>query len=249
MSFDLLPWQTQPEREGLEPARIEWQGGILEIPRLGYLEVDELAQVRAVDPQNALYRLTSAEAVKLHRAVPDRNPRQCFALLTALQGRELGAAVALSEEDEAIQVEQAAIIGAYLEAAKAVSARVTTRCVTVIAQRVRRDWNDERSGRLPPELFNAIHEVWVSEEAASRGPEDPRAELQALEEALGKLQAVATPTATDPTGAAPSGTAAASGPAPPSSAASGSAGSPAGTSSRPSRRGTGRSARGSTARS
>lgn len=249
MTFDLLPWETQPDVPQQQTEAIEWNGGRLELPRFGYLTVDELELIRQIDPQNALYRLTSDVAVTLSRAVEGQSPRQCFALLTALQGRELGAAVKLTEEQEALQITQAAIIGPFLEQARAITNRVVIRSVTAILTRVRPDWSDERTRRLPGELLNRLHAFEQEEERAGRGPGDPAEDMRSLEEALGKLQQVATQDAIGPTGATPTGNAAASGPAPPSSAASGSGSSPAATSSRRSKRATAPKGIGSTEKS
>jgi len=249
MSFDLLPWESAPQAPQARLHTIEWREGRLTIPALGYLTTDELALIAQVDPQNALYRLTADAAVALHRAT-DRSPRLCFALLTALHGRDLGAAVTLAPEDEELQVSQAPIIGPFLEQARAIANRVTIRSVTVILRRIKPDWSDERTGKLPPDLLRDLHAFEQEEERAGMGEQaDPEADMRQLEEALGKLQQVVGSIATDPTGDAPSGSAAASGPPPPSSAASGSARSRASTSSRRSRKASEWSVSGFTAKS
>lgn len=246
MTFDLLPWETTPQApQAVET--IEWNGGKLSLPRLGYLTVDELQGIRAIDPSNALYRLTADTSVALSRAAEDQSPRQCFALLTALHGRDLGAAVALTPDQKAIEMAHAAIIAPFLEQAKTITNRVVVRSVTMILQRVRPDWTDDQTRRLPAPLLSLLH-AFEQEEERGSGQGDPAAEMRALEEALGKLQHVAS-TATDPTGSEPSGTAAASGPVRRSSAASGSARSPAGTSSRRSKKAIAPSANGFTAKS
>ncbi|MBU6251218.1 MAG: hypothetical protein KGO47_08645 [Cyanobacteria bacterium REEB417] len=218
---------------------IEWNGGRLELPRLGYLTVDEMQSIRAIDPQNALYRLITAKAVELSQAAPDFSPHQCYGFLVKLHAQDLGARGRRSSpEEEALQVEHAAIIGPFLEEARAIANRVTIRAVTVILNRIRPGWTDEQTCRLPGPLLSLLHAFEQEEERAGVGQaDDPQAEMRALEEALGKLQEVIDSTATDPTGDGPSGSAADSGPEPLSSAASASESSPVATSSRRSRKG------------
>lgn len=238
MSFDLLPWETAPQAPEQPTATIEWNGGELVLPRLGYLTVDELNSIREIDPQNALYRLITAAAVALSQAATDRTAHWCYGLLTRLLAQDIGAnAGRMSTEEESLQVVHAEIIGPFLEQARAIRNRVTIRSVTVILQRIKPAWSDEQTRRLPGALQEILHAFEQEEERAGAGLRtDPAAEMRALEEALGKLQEVSDSIATAPTGPAPSGNAAGSGPAPPSSAASASAGSPVAMSSRPLRR-------------
>lgn len=240
MSFDLLPWETAPQAPEQPTATIAWNGGEMILPRLGYLTVDEMQGIRAVDPQNALYRLITAAAVELHQAVQsdEFTAHRCYGLLTRLLAQEQGAKIGrMSPKEEAVQVLHAGIIGPFLEEARAITNRVTIRGVTVILNRIRPAWTDEQTRRLPGPLLTLLHAFEQQEELAGAGhQQDPAAQMQALEEELGKLQEVSDSIATDPTGPALTGNAADSGPAPPSSAASASASSPAAMSSRPSRR-------------
>ena len=247
MSFDLLPWETLPEAPEHATETIAWNGGELVLSRLGYLTVDELQGIREVDPQNALYRLITAAAVALSQAAATTEPgtayptaHWCYGLLTRLLAQEQGANIGrLSPEEGAVQVLHAGIIGPFLEEARAITNRVVIRSVTVILNRIKPAWTDEQTRKLPAPLLSLVYAFEQEEELAGAGQQqDPAAQMRALEEALGKLQEVSNLTATDPTGPAPSGTAAGSGPEPPSSAASASGSSPAATSSRRSKRDT-----------
>jgi hypothetical protein len=265
MTFDLLPWETAPQAPEQAAATIEWNGGELVIPRLGYLTVDEMQGIREIDPQNALYRLITAAAVELAHAMqadadriaehPGAQARalefpahRCYGLLTRLLAQEQGARIGrMSPEEEAVQVLYAGIIAPFLVEARAITNRVTIRAVTVILQRIKPAWTDEQTRKLPGPLLGILHAFEQEEGRAGAGlQQDPAAEMRALEEALGKLQEVVGSTATDPTGPEPSGTAADSGPEPPSSAASDSGSSPPAMSSRPSRRATPPNAKGFT---
>ena len=268
MSFDLLPWQTLPEAPEHTTETIAWHGGELVLPRLGYLTVTELQGIRAIDPQNALYRLITAAAVELHQAMQANAERvveypgaqaqadeftahRCYGLLTRLLAQEQGANIGrLSPEEQAVQVLHAGIIGPFLEEARAITNRVVIRSVTVILNRIQPAWTDEQTVRLPAPLLSTIYAFEQDEELAGAGQQqDPAALMRALEEALGKLKEASSSTATDPTGPAPIGTAAGSGPEPPSSPASGSGGSLAPTSSRRFRKGTAPNGNGSTGKS
>ena len=251
MSFDLLPWETAPQAPEQATATIEWNGGELVLPRLGYLTVDELNSIREIDPQNALYRLITAAAVALSQAATDRSAHWCYGLLTRLLAQDMGAnAGRMSPEEESLQVLHAEIIGPFLEQARTIRNRVTIRAVTVILQRIKPAWSDEQTRRLPGPLLELLHAFEQEEERAGAGLKpDPATEMRALEEALGKLQEVSDSIAIGPTGPAPTGNAEGSGPAPPSSAASASASSPVAMSSRRYRRVTQPSERGFTGRS
>ena len=248
MTFDLLPWETAPQAPEQAAATIEWNGGEMTVPRLGYLTVDEMQGIREIDPQNALYRLITAAAVALSQAAPNHTAHWCYGLLVRLLAQEQGAnAGRMSPEEEAVQVLYAGIIAPFLVEARAITNRVTIRAVTVILQRIKPAWTDEQTRKLPGPLLGILHAFEQEEERAGAGlQQDPAAEMRALEEALGKLQEVVGSTATDPTGPEPSGTAADSGPEPLSSAASASGSSPPAMSSRPSRRATPPNAKGFT---
>jgi hypothetical protein len=242
MTFDLLPWETKPQAPEQTTETITWNGGELVLPRLGYLTVDELQGIRAIDPQNALYRLITAAAVELCQAVQSEEftAHRCYGLLTRLLAQEQGANIGrMSTEEETVQVLHAGIIGPFLEQARAIANRVVIRGVTVILNRIRPAWTDEQTRRLPGPLLTLLHAFEQEEEHAGAGKQlDPAAAMRELEEALGKLEEVSSSTATDPTGPAPTGTAAGSGPEPPSSAASASGSSPAPMSSKRFRKGT-----------
>ena len=242
MSFDLLPWETPPEAPEHATETIAWNGGELVLPRLGYLTVDELQGIRAIDPQNALYRLITAAAVELCQAVQSEEftAHRCYGLLTRLLAQEQGASIGrLSPEEQAVQVLHARIIGPFLEEARAITNRVVIRSVSVILNRIKPAWTDEQTIRLPAPLLSTLYAFEQEEELAGGGQQqDPAALMRALEEALGKLQEVSNSTATDPTGPEPIGGAAGSGLEPLNSPASGSGSSLAPTSSRRYRQGT-----------
>ena len=242
MSFDLLPWETPPEAPEHATETIVWNGGELVLPRLGYLDVDELQGIGEIDPRNDLYRLLTAASVELSQAAQsdEFTAHRAYGLLTRLLAQEQGANIGrLSPEEGAVQVLHAGIIGPFLQEARAITNRVVIRSVTVILNRIKPAWTDEQTRKLPAPLLSLVYAFEQEEELAGAGQQqDPAAQMRALEEALGKLQEVSNSTATDPTGPEPSGIAAGSGPEPPSSPASGSGSSPAATSSRRSKRDT-----------
>lgn len=237
-ALDLIPWQEQPQLPEQRVHAIEWNGGKFEIPRFGYLMIDELDQIRAVDPKNALYQLTAETSVKLSRASDRIELRQAFSLLTMLHARDLGAKVALSEEEDRYRIEYSEIIGAYLEQALTMANRVIIRSCTVILQRIRPGWVDEQTRKLPQPLISAIYAVEQQEERGQQGQQDPEASMRELEESLGKLAEVSRSIVTDPTGATSTGSAPGSGQGALNSAAPPSGVSPAPTSSRRSKRAT-----------
>jgi hypothetical protein len=244
-SLDLIPWEQKPETPEETVFNVEWNGGLFTIPRYGYLEVNELNSVRQVDPSNALYRLTSKTAVSLHKALQDRanadeayshtvlKQTACFALLSSLLARHMGAMASLSEIEQLIHIDYSHLISPFLEDAKNLSERVPIRSATVILQRIRPGWTDVETQKLPPPLFNQIYKLYQDEESEGRGPEDPDEELRELEESLGKLRQEVTLIATGQTGAAPSGNVAGSGQEQQNSAANILAGSQDHSSSRP----------------
>jgi len=255
MSFDLLPWETLPEAPEQATETIAWNGGELVLPRLGYLTVDEMQGIGEVDPQNALYRLITATAVEVAQAIQADAERvaectgaqalvleftahRCYGLLSRLLAQEQGAKIGrMSPEEQAVQVLYAGIIGPFLEQARAITNRVVIRSVTVILNRVRPAWTDEQTRRLPGPLLALLRDFEQEEECAGAGQQqDPAAQIRALEEELGKLQAGGDSIATDPTGPEPIGGAAGSGLEPLSSPASASGSSLALMSSRRSKR-------------
>jgi len=235
-ALDLLPWQERPQLPEQQVHVIEWNGGRLELPRFGYLIVDELDQIQAVDPKNALYRLTADTAVKLGRAAGVES-RQAFSLLTMLHARDLGAKnIRFSEKEDQVCIVHSEMIGAYLEQALTLVNRVIIRSCTVILQRIKPGWTDEATRKLPQPLISAVYAFEQEEERTQQGQQDPEAAMRELEEALGKLDAVSRSIATAPTGDSSTGIAPGSGPDDLSSAAPVSGGSLAPTSSRRSRK-------------
>jgi hypothetical protein len=235
-ALDLIPWQQQPQLPEQRVHVIEWKGGKLEIPRFGYLVIDELDQIQAVDPKNALYQLTAETSVKLSRASGNLEPRKAFSLLTMLHARDLGARIALSEEEDSYHIEHSGIIGAYLEEALTMANRVIIRSCTVILQRIKSGWIDEMTRQLPQPLISAIYAFEQEEEGAQQVQSDPDAAMRELEKSLGKLAEVSRSIVTVPTGDTSTGNAPGSGQGALSLAAPTSGDSPATTSSRRSKR-------------
>lgn len=199
-ALDLLPWQERPQLPEQRVHVIEWNGGRLELPRLGYLIVDELDQIQAIDPKNALYRLTAETSVKLSRASGSIEHRQAFTLLTMLHARDLGARVELSKEEDNLRIEHSEIIGPYLEQALTMVNRVIIRSCTVMLQRIRPGWVDEQTRKLPQPLISAIYAFEQEEERAQQGQQDPEASMRELDDALGKLAEANRSIATAPIG-------------------------------------------------
>ena len=207
-ALDLIPWQQPPTLDtGVHV--IEWNDGKLEIPRLGYLTANELAQIQAVDPKNALYRLTSDTAVSLGRA-SDTEPRNAFALLTMLHARDLGARIQLSLEEEKIYATHGPIISTFLKEALATSNSVIIRSCTIILQRIKNGWTDEGTIQLPSSLLGLIYS-FEQEEEKGKEQQDPEAAMRELEDSLGKLAVESRSNATDPTGDSSTGIAPGSG--------------------------------------
>jgi len=237
-ALDLIPWQQQPKLPEQRVHVIEWNGGTFEIPRFGCLIVDELDQIQAVDPKNALYRLTAETSVKLSRASGSIEHRQAFALLTMLHARDLGARVELSKEEDSLRIEHSEIIGSYLEQALTMVNRVIIRSCTVVLRRIKPEWVDEQTRKLPQPLISAIYAFEQEEERAQQGQQDPEASMRELDDALGKLAEANRSIATAPIGDSSTGIAPASGPDDLNSAVKPSDASPAPTSSKRSRKAT-----------
>ena len=210
-ALDLIPWQQKPQLPEQKTCVIEWNGGTFEIPRLGYLMVNELDQIQAIDPKNALYRLTAETSVEISRAT-NLEHRQAFALLTKLHARQVGARVELSTTEDDICIEHSKIIGSYLEQALTMTNRVVIRSCTVVLQRIKPEWTDENTQRLPQELISNIYAFQQEEERAQQEQPDPEAAMRDLEEGLGKLAEVSRSNVIDPTGDSFTGTAHGSGP-------------------------------------
>lgn len=216
---DLIPWEINPKDLTSNVFTVEWNDGSFTVPKYGYLEVGELNRIRQVDPSNALYRLTSRKAIELNKALIDRSdndnsyevpvlqPRQCFALLSSLLARHMGAAISLDESEDLIQICFSHIIGPYLDEGKNLSESIPIRSVSVILQRIRPGWTDDETRKLPPALFNLIHELYQEEEAGGQKPLNTDEQIKELEETLGKLRADVRSIAIDQTGQNSSGNA------------------------------------------
>jgi hypothetical protein len=214
--LDLIPWETEPNQKKSEPFVIEWGEGSFTIPRYGYMTVNELSQIQAVDPKNAVYRLTCIASVKLSKALKDSddenhhlNSRQCYALLTQLYAKNCGAQVNVSSNEEEISILYADIISPYLEETKQLTDLIAIRSVTVMMQRINKDWSDDKTLIMPPDLFQSVHKNQQEEE--HQDASDPAQQLKDLEEALGKLRGASNYIQTDQAGQEPIGNADASG--------------------------------------
>lgn len=237
--FDQLPWETKPQALQQSFAEIEWKEGILKLPRYGYMTVEELAEIAKVDPKNAAYRLTLQYSNTLAQAT-ELSPRHCWALLGQILGRELGQQIQLSDKDENLAIVHQNLIAEYLDEFRIINTRITIRAVTTILQRVAPSWSEDKTSKLPGPLLEQIYAFQQEEERGLDAAADPEADAQQkmreLEEELGKLQEASKSIATDPTGAAPTGSAKDSGLAPQSSAVKSLADSQAITSSKRSKR-------------
>lgn len=221
--LELIPWETKPKEFEPQVFTVEWSDGSFEIPKYGYLRVEELNEIRKLDPTNALYRLTSKKAVELNKALiensekegvhllPVLKDRQCFALLSSLMARHMGAPAALSEVEEDIRVRFWHIISPYLDEGRDVAEAVPIRSVTIMLQRIRPGWTDDETKKLPPGLFNIIYGFYQEEESAGQPQASPDEQLKELEETLGKLREDVKSIAIDRTGPNSSGNAVGSG--------------------------------------
>ena len=233
--FTELPWDTKPQAPQEVFAEIEWNGGVIRIPRLGYMIVNELAEIAKVDPKNAPYRLTLQYSNTLAQAT-ETSPRLCYSIIARILAREIGQRVQLTEEEETIIIVQQEIINAYLEEFRAINDRIMIRAATVILQRVVPGWQEEKTGMLPRPLLEKIYNFQQEEERgldASMDPEvDAMERMKELEQDLGKLQEASHSIVTAQTGDAPTGNASVSGQAPKNSPAKTSGTSQASTSSK-----------------
>lgn len=234
--FDQLPWETRPQVLENTFAEITWKKGVLKLPRLGYLEVDEMNEIAKVDPNNGPYMLTMSKANELAVAT-ELSPRYCYSLLARFYTRDIGAKVELTEDEENIAIRHSALVGDYLGQIHTMQNRVRIRAATVILNRIVPGWAEEKTRRLPKELTAQIYEFYLEEERGMDKPTTPEEDMKELDEQLGKLREVSL-IATGQTGSGAIGSASGSGPAPPSSVASDSDASLVTTSSRPSKRAT-----------
>ena len=232
-ALDLIPWQQPPTLDAGVHV-IEWNDGRFEIPRLGYLTANELAQIQAVDPKNALYRLTSDTSIILGRAA-EIEPWNGFALLTMLHARDMGVRIQLSPEEKKIYAVHGPIISPFLEEALVMSNIVIIRSCTIILQRIKSGWTDEATKLLPSSLLGLIYS-FEQEEEKGKEQQDPEAAMRELEDSLGKLAVVSRSNATGPTGDSSTGIAPGSGQGEQNSVEKTSATSPVPTSSKRSRR-------------
>jgi hypothetical protein len=232
-TLDLIPWETRPELPEQKEEVIEFRGGVLKLPRLGYMTADEMEHIRCADPQNAIFLAAARASVEMVQAEQDEwSPRAAYALLLKLQATEFGLPQRLTEAEQDLRVRHAQLIAGYLQEVRVISNRVVVASVTAILRRVRPAWTDDQTMRLPGGLISAVHAFEQDEELAGAPAADPAAALQQLDDALGKLDEAIPSARTDPDGPTSFGNADGSTPAPSSSHESGSGDSPAASSSK-----------------
>lgn len=212
MSFDQLPWETKPQTLKNDFKIIEWNGGTLKIPRYGYLDVDEMTELAKVDSKSAIYSLTIKKAAEFSKVV-DLSPRYCWAFLTKILGLELGQPVNLTEEEETLKIVNHAFIREYLDEIRLTQIRIMIRAAHTMIQRIKPDWPEDKTRKLPEPLLRLIYDFHQEEEKGPEKPSDPEEDARALDEALGKLEEVSQSIATAQTGKKPTGNAKDSGPA------------------------------------
>lgn len=234
--FDQLPWETQPQTLKDAHAEIKWKEGLLRIPRLGYLTVDEMTEIAKVDPSNGPYLVTMSKANELAVA-SELSPRYCYGILARHWTRNIGAKAEFTEEEDNLSIRHAAIIRAYLEEINIRQNLIIIRAATVMAQRVAPLWQEEQTKKLPKELISLLYEFYQEEERGMDKPSSPEEDMRLLDEQLGKLRE-ASSIAAGRTGSSASGSASGSGQDPLSSAANASDASQVTTSSKRSKRAT-----------
>jgi hypothetical protein len=252
--LDLIPWETAPELpQGHR--EIKFRGGTIRIPERGFIDANEAEHIRRADPQNGLFVLLTEAAAEIAKRETqaaaeiakregvgdggdgeELSPRLVYGFLLKLQAAELGITARLTEQEHAWQVRHSALIAETMAQGRVLHNRVAIASATVMLRRVKPEWSDDQTMRLPTPLISALHAFEADEERAGAPPADPAAESAQLEDALGKLEKATRSIATGHDGPTSSGPAGDSGPAPPSSAANGSAGSPPPTSLRRSRK-------------
>lgn len=238
MTLAALPWKTLPQQRDRVKA-VEFQGGVLEIPMLGYVTTDELALVGEVDRKNEVFRLTSDAAVRVAQADDGAMPAHVvFGILTRIQGAGAGIGTKFDQAEDELCARHGAILAPYLKACAAVNRQLQTRQALVILQRLEAcaGWGEDEVRALPGALEAQLSGLFAEEQWAMGGGPSPEEALRSLEADLGKLRPGESWTATDPTGEPSTGSFAASSPAPPSLTPSGSVRSRGAMSSKPSRR-------------
>ena len=241
MSLDLIPWEQQPQVIKDVHFEVEWKGGMFYIPRLGYLTVNELDQLGIADPKNALNRLLYQTSVELSRDIGDTSeppvwtPYRCFQLLLTLHFIYCGGKSKLTPEEKTIEILHQSIVLPFLDQASICTNRVVIRSVTILLNRIRPDWTDEQTRKLPGELRQVIHALFLEEQNAGKEI-NPEEEIKEIENMLGKSLGVRQSVATDQTGETSIGNASDSGQDQQNLAVSDSESSPAIMSSKPLKR-------------
>lgn len=256
MTIDLIPWQQQPSVR-LDPAEITWNGGSFNVPRFGYMTPDELTQIREIDPDNEIYRLTLDTTNQLRKLLVDNEyhdiptGHQLFILLSTLHYENKGVRALTTEQDPLrleIEKNHKGLIDDYMEKIKAIESLLMRRGATVMMKRVNPEWTDEKTIGLPEGIIASLYALQQEEEYSGRG-EDIADQRKAIEEDLKKLQAAVRSIVAERIGSKPTGIAADYGHMPQNSTEKTSAISPRRTSSKRSRAATKTNAKGFTEKS
>jgi hypothetical protein len=215
MTIDLIPWQTKPIVV-LEPAEITWNGGSFSVPRRGYMTPDELMQIREIDPENEIYKLTLDTTIKLrellvasgYHDIPTSH--QLYLLLSTLHYENKGVrALTIKQDPLRIEIEKnyRGLTDEYMEKIKAIETLLMRRSATVMMRRLNESWGDEQTAELPEGIIMALYAFQQEEEYSGRG-ENVDDQRKAIEEDLKKLQAAVQSIVAERIGQMPTGIAA-----------------------------------------
>jgi hypothetical protein len=194
-ALDFIPWEVAPQAEQIEPALIAWKGGSFTIPRLGYLTTHELQRIREVDPKNSIYRLSIDATNKIYGAmesdgvedIPTRE--QIFMILNVLNTEGMGAVnidFGFNPVKELVE-SYTGIIQPFVENCKVIFDALVIRGATVMMQRIKPDWTDEKTIELPEGLRHKLYSIQQEEDYAGRDT-DQESQRKAIEEDLKKLR-------------------------------------------------------------
>jgi hypothetical protein len=194
-ALDFIPWETAPKADQLEPALITWKGGNFSIPRLGYLTTSELQKIREVDPKNRVYRLSIDATNKIYSAMesdeveglPTRE--QIFMILNTLNAESMGAVKIDFSFNPAKELVESydQIVKPFVESCKIIFDILVIRGATVMMQRIKPDWDDEKTIELPQGLRQKLYTFQQEEDYAGRDT-DEESQRKAIEEDLKKLR-------------------------------------------------------------
>lgn len=226
-ALDLIPWETAPDLPTGNHA-IEFRGGTILIPIRGYIDATEAELIRRADPQNGLFVLLTKAAASIVNldADPEISPRAVYGFLLKLHAAEFGVKARLTDQERLWEVRHSELIADAMGQARLLNNRVAIAAATVMLRRVKPEWTEQQTERLPLPLISDLHAFQMVEERAGAPAADPAAEAEQLEDMLGKLAAATESIATGHDGQISSGNAAVSTLDSQSSAESGSESSP-----------------------